>query len=613
MNRLCPRLRKYSKQEIPSGISHIEIPVYDKQGEISEFRSVTEPFEIFSHQIRRNSDHFFQAKSSPFVEGIFGQDLPPFQQNDFSESILKGTINLEHYDVNEAIKSCISEMRYAEGGNGENPFPSAIKVTEFKQGFRRIAEKASSSPSRRHILYYKAILKGEVICMVYSTLMALPFEYGFALNRWSNALGIMLEKIKRIPRIEKLRVIQLMEADLNMMIRIIFGRQLVHRAEGKGSLSSLQWGSQPKKSSTDAILIKRLTYDGIRICKQVAVIFNNDGKAAFDRIVPSVGGIALRQIGASHNAITTLLQTLEKMTNRICTSLGISEMDSYSNIQNWVLGTTLQGSGALPALCWLAITCVLLGSLSKKSRGITFQNPRGTQTLTRAAETPYVDDTELFLALDHGVLTELISEMQENAQHWEKLLYTTGGALAVEKCFFVAMDWEIANDEMVLKQAHSEDLKIQLKTGHDYTNFETIPQKPASNGPRNLGAHLASYGNNKDEIDQLIHRGKTYSQNIAASGLKRNKVMIAYRTMIQPAMKYPSYGSNLTRNECVTIDRSYFPAILSRMGFNSQTKQVLFFCPLSMGAYGFADSYTHQGIIQLQKFISQPIYAIKMR
>ena len=84
MNRLCPRLRKYSKQEIPSGRSHIEIPVYDKQGEISEFRSVTEPSENFSHLIRRNSDHFFQAKSSPFVEGIFGQDLPPFQQNDFS-------------------------------------------------------------------------------------------------------------------------------------------------------------------------------------------------------------------------------------------------------------------------------------------------------------------------------------------------------------------------------------------------------------------------------------------------------------------------------------------------------------------------------------------------
>ena len=98
MNLLWPRFHKY-------GINQIDIPVYDDQGEISEFRSVTEPSEMFSHIIWRNSDHFSQAKSAPFVEGFFGQELPPFQQNDFSESILKGTINLENYDVNEAIKA----------------------------------------------------------------------------------------------------------------------------------------------------------------------------------------------------------------------------------------------------------------------------------------------------------------------------------------------------------------------------------------------------------------------------------------------------------------------------------------------------------------------------
>lgn len=134
---MCPRLHKYGYQEIPSGINCIKIPVYHDQGEISKFRSVTEPSEMFSHLIQRNSDHFSQAKSTTFVEGIFGQELPPFQQNDFSESILKGTTNLEYYDVNEAIKACISEMRYAEGENGENTIPSAITVAEFQQGYER--------------------------------------------------------------------------------------------------------------------------------------------------------------------------------------------------------------------------------------------------------------------------------------------------------------------------------------------------------------------------------------------------------------------------------------------------------------------------------------------
>ena len=39
--------------------------------------------------------------------------------------------------------------------------------------------------------------------------------------------------------------------------------------------------------------MKRLTYDGIHSGKKVGIIFNNNRKAAFDRIVPSVGGIAL--------------------------------------------------------------------------------------------------------------------------------------------------------------------------------------------------------------------------------------------------------------------------------------------------------------------------------
>ena len=66
-------------------------------------------------------------------------------------------------------------------------------------------------------------------------------------------------------------------------------------------------------------------------------------------------------------------------------------------------------------------------------------NPRRTRSQTRSAET-YVDDTELLLSMEQTPLEELAPEMQGVAQFWEQLLYTTGGALALEKCFFVAMD-----------------------------------------------------------------------------------------------------------------------------------------------------------------------------
>ena len=62
-----------------------------------------------------------------------------------------------------------------------------------------------------------------------------------------------------------------------------------------------------------------------------------------------MGGIALRRLGASTHAVQTLLITLEKMSHRIRTMMGTSE-ESYSNLQNWVLGTLQEGSGASPAL-----------------------------------------------------------------------------------------------------------------------------------------------------------------------------------------------------------------------------------------------------------------------
>jgi len=55
------------------------------------------------------------------------------------------------------------------------------------------------------------------------------------------------------------------------------------------------------------------------------------------------------------------------------------------------------------------------------------------------------------LAVDQGNIHALAEEMQHIAPYWEQLLYTTGGALALEKCFFVAMDWKVIHDQYNFK------------------------------------------------------------------------------------------------------------------------------------------------------------------
>ena len=133
--------------------------------------------------------------------------MHPFEQNLFPESILEGTIDLTKYEVNSAINRCIMEMRYPLGENGEDPIKFSITIDEFKQGLKSVAEKTSSSPSGRHLGHYKASLKDDILCPFYSTVTSIPFELGFTLDRWLNALQFMLEKIQGTARIDKLRVI----------------------------------------------------------------------------------------------------------------------------------------------------------------------------------------------------------------------------------------------------------------------------------------------------------------------------------------------------------------------------------------------------------------------
>ena len=105
-------------------------------------------------------------------------------------------------------------------------------------------------------------------------------------------------------------------------------------------------------------------------------------------------------------------------------------------------------------------------------------------------------------------------------------------------------------------------------------------------------------------MSHLIQKGRTLSQNISASRLSRHKVMLAHKTMLRPAMKYPLCGTTFTAHECEIIDRSYFSTLLSNMGFNPMTKRLFFFGPPSLGYFGFKNNYTGQGISQVQMLLS---------
>eukprot|EP00957_Ditylum_brightwellii_P084142 6396495-Ditylum_brightwellii.AAC.1 len=72
-------------------------------------------------------------------------------------------------------------------------------------------------------------------------MMTLPFRFGFIPLRWQKAINIMLEKDIRDPKINRLRIIVIVEGDINLIMKAIWNKRLVPTAEKRNFLSPVQF------------------------------------------------------------------------------------------------------------------------------------------------------------------------------------------------------------------------------------------------------------------------------------------------------------------------------------------------------------------------------------
>ena len=105
-------------------------------------------------------------------------------------------------------------------------------------------------------------------------MISLPFKIGFAPSRWRTAIQIMLEKDPGDPQIHRLRVIQLLEADMNLAFPLLWGRRLVYHALSYDVLTKWNFGNLPGASCLSALLLKVVSYDYIRARRTTAIVFN---------------------------------------------------------------------------------------------------------------------------------------------------------------------------------------------------------------------------------------------------------------------------------------------------------------------------------------------------
>jgi hypothetical protein len=98
-------------------------------------------------------------------------------------------------------------------------------------------------------------------------------------------------------KLHRLRVLHLLEADFNLLIKILLARRFVWHCEDHQAFGEDQAGSRPGRSAIDVVLQKELTYDLTAQTLSNLAMMENNATSCFDRMMPSLVMVSLRAYG----------------------------------------------------------------------------------------------------------------------------------------------------------------------------------------------------------------------------------------------------------------------------------------------------------------------------
>jgi hypothetical protein len=252
------RLHHVFKPANTGAISHLEIPTgewqwpYDPK-KITTWTKEHDTKKVEEHLFYRNIHHFGQAKETPWTKPPFS--AIPFEGNGpIADAILLGEFHYEPSGPHgRYIQLLLNALRQKLP-----TLPTDITAEDISNGFRAWKEITSTSPSNRHLGHCKALLSpdgrkitdatthlAEEIMDAHHQMTALCAKLGLSLHRWQETVTAMLEKDQGSPKLHRLRVIHLLEADLNLLIKIIIARRFVWHGEKHNAFGEAQAGGRP--------------------------------------------------------------------------------------------------------------------------------------------------------------------------------------------------------------------------------------------------------------------------------------------------------------------------------------------------------------------------------
>jgi ribonuclease HI len=403
---------------------------------------------------------------------------------------------------------------------------------------------------------------------MHTQMMSLPFQAGFAPDRWTRVTDIMLEKEANNPRCHRLRILALFE--------------------------------------------KVLSHDHLRLTKTGGAFLENDAIGCYDRLVNNLVLMLLVKLGLPKSVASCIGELCDNVIHLIKTVYGISSV-TYGSTTDKPLYGPGQGS-TCGTLFWLLCYWVIVTSLDTTISAATFVSAC-KEILVEITGVSFVDDSSLSatskyipdpnLSLEQNRREEVIHLVERLAalgHYWECLLFTTGGAINFQKSHWYLMSWLWKNGIPRLATISQTPASLSLTTGTTALP-DMVPRLEPTQGFRTLGVYLTPSGNYSRQVKVLRTYAETFRDQITSSGLTSNEAYCCYMLYIRPKITYPFPCVSLMETHCRHIQAPILEAILPKMQLNRHTPRAVLFAGPRYGGFQLAEYYTDFGYGHLQYLV----------
>lgn len=499
--------------------------------------------DIHNEILKKTKNIFEEVNELPIADPTLINYIGEYAQKKGAKEILQSKIRNENIPNVPMLKEFINNLCYPNTIK-TNLIDTEMTTTEFIEEFRKTNENTTASPSGVHYFHYKAATYDEYLSSLLALRISIPFLFPIKVQRWAKDHHIIIPKTQ-LARIDKLRNIQIIEADYNTYYKYKINHQLMSHPKPLQILQKQMYGGIKKRSSHLAILNQLLINDYIILTKSAAYLTQFDAANCYDRMAPNMVVVALTRIGVPREIGIQLAINSLSTSHRIITNNCLSKNRIKRGKD--LLWTGVGQGNSVAGTAWLALETAKINTYKNKKTFFLAYNPSYTIKYKNSLIT-YADDNNTAKVFPNNTsISEIIRTNNNNSKKWSHILQASGGKLSTNKCSTQIIQWEWKKNNVSVIPFNNDKIL-------HYEKHSMIPLKNPHSSSKYLGCWLNTTQENSDQYKKVHEYTVNFGDQIRIASLPRHLTYLAYTTIYIAKIRHILPSANFTTNQIKNIN-----------------------------------------------------------